>query len=381
MDIDLDGGVPPLNRELEPALRAAVDAKAKPVGALGRIEELAIHIGLVTGSLKPNLGGAAITVFAGDHGIVAEGVTAYPSEVSGLIAQMVQGGQAGANIAARAVGADAFVIDAGLKAPLAQGGEVNAILAGVKAPLPARAGDAGAEPAGLKQNPAAVQRLLADLCMRRGGTRNFLREPAMTETMLGKTLATGVKVAALLKEAGYGILALGEIGIGNTSAAAVVAHAVTGLPLESLVGNGAGAPPGGLGHKRDVLARAYARAPVRAGREALIEFGGYEMAMMAGAMLGAARLRQVVLVDGFIATAAACAAISMEPHLRDYLLFAHRSPEAGHTHLLEWLGARPLLDLGLRLGEGTGAALAIPLVRMAQELLRTMADLPGDHPS
>ena len=364
MDIDLDGPVPPLNRELEPALRAAVDAKAKPLGALGRIEELAIHIGLIAGSLKPDLGRAAIVVFAGDHGIVAEGVTAYPSEVSLLIAQMVAGGQAGANIAARAVGADAFVIDAGLKTPLAMAAD-----------------DAGAEPAGLKKNPAAVQRLLADLCMRRGGTRNFLREPAMTETKLGGTLGAGVKVAALLKEAGYGVLALGEIGIGNTSAAALVAHAVTGLPLDSLVGNGAGAPPRGLEHKRDVLARAYARAPVRRGREALTEFGGYEMAMMAGAMRGAARLGQVVLVDGFIATAAACAAISMQPALRDYLLFAHRSPEAGHTHLLEWLGARPLLDLGLRLGEGTGAALAIPLVRMAQEMLNTMAVLPGEHPN
>ena len=359
MDIGLDGPVPPLNRELEPRLKAAVDAKAKPLGALGRIEELAIHIGLAAGSLKPDTGRAAIVVFAGDHGIVEEGVTAYPSEVSAMIAQMVLGGQAGASIAARAVGADAFVIDAGLKTELAP-------------PAGEAAGDFG--------NPATLQKLLVNMCMRQG-TRSFLREPAMTGTKLGRTLDTGVKVAALLKKAGYGILALGEIGIGNTSAAALVAHAVTGAPLEKLVGMGAGAPPGGLEHKRDVLARAYGRAPVHGGQSALIEFGGYEMAMMAGAMRGAARLGQVILVDGFIATAAACAAVSIEPNLRDYLVFAHRSPEAGHTVLLEWLGARPLLDLGLRLGEGTGAALAIPLVRMAQEMLNTMADLPGEHPS
>ncbi len=358
MNVDLDGPVPPLNRELEARLKAAVDAKAKPLGALGRVEELAIHIGLAAGSLKPDTGRAAIVIFAGDHGIVEEGVTAYPSEVSAMIAQMVVGGQAGANAAARAVGADAFVIDAGLKAELAVPGVAE----------------------GDFKSPAALQKLLAGMCMRQG-TRNFLREPAMTETKLGGTMATGVKVAALLKKAGYGILALGEIGIGNTSAAALVGHAATGAPLEKLVGNGAGAPPGGLEHKRDVLARAYARAPVRGGRSALIEFGGYEMAMMAGAMRGAARLGQVILVDGFIATAAACAAVSMEPNLRDYLVFAHRSPEAGHNVLLEWLGARPLLDLGLRLGEGTGAALAIPLVRMAQEMLNTMADLPGEHPS
>jgi nicotinate-nucleotide--dimethylbenzimidazole phosphoribosyltransferase len=320
-----------------------VDAKAKPLGALGRIEELAVHIGLVTGSLKPNLGRAAIAVFAGDHGIVAEGVTAYPSEVSALIAQMAIAGQAGANIAARAVGAEVFLIDAGLKLP---GGLDGCIQRGVAA-----------------------------------GTRDFLHEPAMTEAEFSKALHAGSRVAADLKEKGFGILALGEIGIGNTSAAAAVAHAVTGLPLEKLVGNGAGAPPGGLEHKRAVLASAYARAPVREGRAALTEFGGFEMVMMAGAMLGAARRGQVILIDGFIVTAAAIAAVSMRPALRDYLLFAHRSPEAGHTVLLEWLGARPLLDLGLRLGEGTGAALAIPLVRMAQEMLTTMADLPGEHPS
>jgi nicotinate-nucleotide--dimethylbenzimidazole phosphoribosyltransferase len=184
-----------------------------------------------------------------------------------------------------------------------------------------------------------------------------------------------------LDKKGFGILALGEIGIGNSSTAAIVAHSVTGLHLESLVGNGAGAPPAGLDHKRDVLARAYRRAPVKGGRDALREFGGFEMIMLAGAMMAGARLKQIVIADGFIATAAACAAIAIEPDLREYLVFAHRSPEAGHGALLEWLGAEPLLDLGMRLGEGTGAALAIPLVRMAEGLLNSMADLPGTHPA
>ncbi len=333
-----------LQRGLELQLRAAVDARAKPVGSLGRIEALAIHIGLATASLKPDLGRAALAVFAGDHGIVAEGVTAYPSEVSALIAQMVLDGKAGANIAASAAGAEVFLIDAGLKTAL---------------------------------DPRAT--LLERRIAR--GTRNFLHEPAMTVAEFEQALEAGAQVAASLKRKGFGILALGEIGIGNTSAAALVAHALTGLPLEKLVGNGAGAPPLGLEHKRGVLARAYARAPVRKGRDALIEFGGYEMAMMAGAMLGGAGNGQVLLVDGFIATAAAGAAVSIEPNLRDYLLFAHRSPEAGHTVLLEWLSAEPLLDLGMRLGEGTGAALAIPLLRMAEGMLNTMALLPGDHPS
>ncbi|MBI4723891.1 MAG: nicotinate-nucleotide--dimethylbenzimidazole phosphoribosyltransferase [Rhodomicrobium sp.] len=335
--------VTPFDRALEPRLRAAVDAKAKPVGSLGTIEALAVHIGLVTQSLSPKLGRAALAVFAGDHGIVTEGVTAYPSEVSALVAQMALDGRAGANIAASAAGAEVFVIDAGLKTALAP-------------------------------HASLIARNI------RRSTRNFLHEPAMTEAEFSRALEAGAAIAAGLKEKGYGILALGEIGIGNSSAAAMVAHCVTGLPLERLVGNGAGAPALGLAHKRDVLARAYARAPVRDGPGALREFGGFELVMLAGAMLGAARLRQIAIADGFIATAAACAAISIAPALCDYLLFAHRSPEAGHGAILEWLGAEPLLDLGMRLGEGTGAALAIPLVRMAEGLLTAMADLPGAHP-
>jgi nicotinate-nucleotide--dimethylbenzimidazole phosphoribosyltransferase len=336
--------VTPLDRKLEPALQAAIDGKAKPLGSLGRIEALAVHIGLVTGSLQPDLGRAALAIFAGDHGIAAEGVTAYPSEVSALIAQMVLDGKAGANIAAQAAGAKVFLTNAGLKTMLAR-------------------------------HPALIMQF------NHKGTRNSLHEPAMIEAELSRVLEAGMVVAERLKEQGFGILGLGEIGIGNSSAAALVARAVTGLPLEKLVGNGAGAPPQGLDHKQDVLTRAYARAPISGGLPGLREFGGFEMAMLVGAMLGGAHHKQILLVDGFIATAAACAAVSIEPALRDYLLFAHRSPEAGHTVLLEWLGAEPLLDLGMRLGEGTGAALAIPLVRMAEGLLNTMADLPGTHPN
>lgn len=335
--------VTPLERELEPTLRAAIDAKAKPLGALGRIEDLGIHIGLVAKSLRPTLGKAALVIFAGDHGITAEGVTAYPSEVSAMIARMVLAGNAGANIAAQAAGAEIFLVDAGLQTPL----EPHKYL--IAQPVRAR-------------------------------TRNFLQEPAMSEVEFHAALQVGVSVATGLKGQGFDILALGEIGIGNTSAAALVAHCVTGLPLDTLVGAGAGAPPGGLRHKRDVLKRAHERAPVTGGIDAMREFGGFEMVMLMGAMVGGARLGQITLVDGFIATAAACAAVAIQPAIRDYLLFAHLSPEAGHSALLAWLDAKPLLELGMRLGEGTGAALAIPLIRMAEGLLSTMADLPGAHP-
>jgi nicotinate-nucleotide--dimethylbenzimidazole phosphoribosyltransferase len=336
--------IAPLDRCLEPALRAAIDAKAKPLGALGRIEEIAVHAGLVARSLKPDLGRAALVLFAGDHGITAEGVTAYPSDVSAMVAQMVLEGRAGANIAGRAAEAQVFLVDAGLKTPL---------------PPHAR----------------MIARRIGE------GTRNFLLEAAMTEEEAEKAFQSGAGIAADLRGQGFGILALGEIGIGNSSAAALVSHAVTSLPLTTLVGNGAGAPPRGVPHKRDVLARAYARAPVSDGFDAMREFGGYEMLMLMGAMFGGARNGQVILADGFIATAAACAAVALEPNIRDYLLFAHLSPEAGHAALLDWLKAEPLLDLGMRLGEGTGAALAIPLIRMAEGLLNDMADLPGAHPN
>ncbi len=336
--------ITPLDRSLEQPLRAAIDAKAKPLGALGRIEEIAVHAGLVTRSLQPDLRRAALLIFAGDHGITAEGVTAYPSEVSAMIAEMVIEGRAGANIAARAAGAEVFLVDAGLKRPLAPHSAL----------IPRRIGH---------------------------GTRNFLHEAAMTDEEATKAFQTGADIAAELLGQGFGILALGEIGIGNSSSAAIVSHAVTGLPLTALVGNGAGAPPLGLGHKRDVLARAYARAPVRNGFDAMREFGGYEMMMLMGAMFGGARNGQVLLVDGFIATTAACAAVSIEPCLRDYLLFAHLSPETGHAALLDWLKAEPLLNLAMRLGEGSGAALAIPLIRAAEGLLKDMADLPGAHPN
>ncbi|HZV20180.1 MAG TPA: nicotinate-nucleotide--dimethylbenzimidazole phosphoribosyltransferase [Hyphomicrobiales bacterium] len=335
--------VSPLDRSLEPYLRRRIDGKAKPIGSLGHIEELAIHIGLVTETHRSRLGRAALAVFAGDHGIVAEGVTAYPSEVSALVAQMILDGRAGANIAARAAAAEVFLVDAGLDA-------------------------------GLPAAEALIEKKI------RRGTRNFLHEPAMTEQEALSALEAGINISARLKKLGFGILALGEIGIGNSSAAAIVTHAVTGLPLDKLVGMGAGCPARGLDHKRQVLARAYARAPVRSGFDALREFGGFEMAMLIGAMFGAYQHRQILLIDGFIATACACIAVALEGKIRDYLLFAHRSPEAGHGALLEWLDARPLLDLGMRLGEGTGAALAIPLIRMAEGLLNEMADLPGEHP-
>lgn len=326
------------------ALQAALNGKAKPVGSLGRIEDIALQIGLITGSLKPDLGRAALIVFAGDHGLTAEGVTAYPSDVTALVAQMVLDGKAGANIAARSVGADVMLVDAGMKSA-----------------LPA--------------HPALIERRIG------GGTANSLHGPVMSVAQCEAALAAGGEIAADYAARGYGIFALGEIGIGNTSAAALLAHALTGLPLEALTGPGAGTPPGGIEHKLAVLKRVAARAKADNPYAALAEFAGFEMAMLTGAILGAARAGKLVLIDGCIATACATAAFAIEPSVKANCIFAHRSGEPGHGPMLDHLGVRPLLDLGMRLGEGTGAALAIPLVRMAEALLRDMADLPTEHPS
>lgn len=330
-------------------LQARLRGKAKPVGALGRIETLALQIGMATGSLEPDLGGAKIVVFAGDHGLTAEGVTAYPSAVTRDIAKLVLAGSAGINVCARAVAAPVVLVDAGLLRPLAE-------------------------------HPALLDRRIG------AGTKNSRREPAMSHDQCNAALVEGRAIDVALGHEGVGIVAFGEIGIGNSSAAALVAHTLTGIGLDKLAGPGAGVPPLGLDHKRQVLSETIACAPIkepdlaRRAFETLRQFAGFEMVMMAGAMMAAAAERRVIIVDGFIGTAVAIAAAGIKPEVLDHCVFAHCSAEPGHRVLLKYLQVEPLFDLGMRLGEGTGAALAIPMVRAAEMLLREMADLPGEHP-
>jgi nicotinate-nucleotide--dimethylbenzimidazole phosphoribosyltransferase len=345
--IDKDSGS---RAALEAELRKRIRGKAKPIGSLGRIEELALQIGMVTGSLRPDLGRAKILVFAGDHGLTAEGVTAYPSAVTREIAKLVLAGSAGINAMARAAGIDVSLVDAGMLEP-----------------LPA--------------HELLIDRRVAS------GTKNSRIEPAMTPEECSQALESGRAIDAELTGDNVGIVGYGEIGIGNSSAATLVAHALTGIELAALVGPGAGAPALGVEHKRKMLELVLARADIRAAspreraREALRQFGGFEIAMMAGAMTAAADAGRIVVVDGFISTVAALAAIALNPATRAACIFAHCSAEPGHRALLDNLGVRPLLELEMRLGEGTGAALAIPLVRAAELMLRDMADLPGEHPA
>lgn len=339
-----------MSYHLKDQLAAKIRGKAKPVGSLGRVEDLAMQIGLATGSLAPQLGPAKVIVFAADHGLTAEGVTAYPSVVTAEIAKLVLAGSAGISICARAANASVTLVDAGLLSEL-------------------------------PPHASLISKRIA------AGTKNARREPAMSADQCVAALDAGRSLDALLAKDNCNLAAYGEIGIGNSSAAALVAHSVTGVELDTLIGPGAGAPTLGLEHKRQVLRETAARAKITIGdpairaRLALQEFGGFEMVMMAGAMTAAARAGRVIVADGFIASAVAAAAVALEPRVKSSLIFSHCSAEPGHRAILGALGATPLFDLGLRLGEGTGAALAIPLVRTAELMLRDMADLPGEHPA
>ena len=328
-------------------LRAKLAAKAKPVSALGRLEDLAVQIAVAASSDAPNLGTAKLIVFAGDHGLTAEGISAYPSEVTVEVAKLVLAGKAGANICAAGSATEVILVDCGmLTAPPDQ--------------------------------PGLVSRRIG------AGTRNARRGPAMTLAEYQSAFDAGEKLIQGLVAKGAGIFALGEIGIGNTSAAALIAHAATNIPLATLVGPGTGAPAKGLEHKRKVLTETYARwigdsidcDP----RQAFVEFAGFEMVMMAGAIVAIAKAGKIAIIDGFIATSVAAALFAIVPQAKDACVFAHLSGEPGHKALLAKLGVTPLFDLGLRLGEGTGAVLAVPMVRAAEQMLTVMANLPGSHP-
>jgi nicotinate-nucleotide--dimethylbenzimidazole phosphoribosyltransferase len=330
--------IPATSLRLAPALRARIDGKAKPPGSLGRIEDLAVRLGLIQGRLDPVAERATILLFAGDHGLTEDGVSSYPSAVTLAMVQTILAGRGTVNAFARAVGAELRVVDAGVAAEVA--------------PHPLLI-------------PAKV----------RPGTRNAAREPAMTRNEAAQALRAGCRVAVEAIADGADCLALGEMGIGNTASAALLMHRLGPADLNLCIGAGAGQDGAGMARKRAALHRAAARTDASTPLDVLAEFGGFEIAMMAGAIIGGASRQRPVIVDGFIATAAALVATKIAPASLDACIFAHRSAEAGHARLLALLGAEPLLDLSLRLGEGSGATLAIPLVRAAARLLTDVADL------
>jgi nicotinate-nucleotide--dimethylbenzimidazole phosphoribosyltransferase len=324
---------------LDAALLDKINNKTKPLGALGQLEQLALQIGRIQKTLTPALANPQILVFAGDHGAAKAGVSAYPQDVTWQMVENFLAGGAAINVFAKHNGLGLRVIDAGVAHDFgARDGLVDA-----------------------KVGP---------------GTRNYIEEPAMSAHECAAALVKGAEIARKLADEGCNVLGFGEMGIGNTASASLITHVLTGASLDDCVGRGTGLDDAGLARKRDLLAQAVARAALPADADpmnVLAEFGGFEIVMMAGAMLGAAERGMTLLIDGFIVTSALLAASRIAPAIREYCIFCHRSAEPGHLAQLAELQADPLIDLGLRLGEGTGAALAWPLVSASVAFLNEMA--------
>jgi len=322
------------NPALAALLDKAINNKTKPLGSLGVLESLAKQIGLIQNTREISLTQPTIMVFAADHGIVAEGVSAYPQDVTW---QMVE------NFLARGAAINVFAAQNNC--------ELRVIDAGVNHDFGPRDG--------------LTDRKLAH------GTHNFAQQAAMTRATCDAALAAGMALAA---ELDGNVLGFGEMGIGNTTAAAALMHKLTGIPVAQCVGAGTGLSADGILHKQRVIEAAVAKhAGASEPLDVLATFGGLEIAMMAGAMLKAAEMRKVLLIDGFIVTSALLVAARMHPAILDYCVFSHCSDENGHQQMLAALGAKPLLQLGLRLGEGTGCALALPLLHASVNFLHQMA--------
>ncbi|QRQ88084.1 nicotinate-nucleotide--dimethylbenzimidazole phosphoribosyltransferase [Cupriavidus oxalaticus] len=333
--------ITPLDNTLRPALQAAIDDKTKPLGALGRLESLALQLGLILGTQRPVLQRPTVIVFAADHGVADAGVSAYPAEVTAQMVRNFLAGGAAINVFSRQHGIALEIVDAG-----------------VRAPLPAA--------------PGLVNCRIAD------GTRNFAQEPAMSPEQAAAAMTAGMARVLRHAQQGCNVIGFGEMGIANTSAAACLMQRLTGLPLADCIGRGTGLDDAGLARKREVLEGALTlHADAQAPLDVLATFGGFEIAMMAGAFLAAAASRMVILVDGFIASAALLVAQRIDPSVLQYCVFTHCSHERGHRALLDHFGAEPLLALDLRLGEGTGAALAWPLLASAVAFLNEMATFSG----
>ena len=333
--------VPAADAAFRAAAHRRLDSLTKPLGALGALEPLAAQVCAVQRTLEPAIIHPVAVVFAADHGVANRGVSAYPSAVTEQMVKNFLGGGAAISVLARLQEMELWIVDAGVD------------------------GDCGSDPR------------LIDAKIRRG-TRDFVEQPAMTRRECEEALRRGRAVIDLVIPAAGNTVLLGEMGIGNTAAAALLMHGLTGIPLAECVGRGTGLDDEGLKRKRAILAAAAARrTPPRDPVELLVEFGGYEIAMLVGALVGAAARRMLILVDGFTVTVATALAARIDENVLDYCVFGHCSAEQAHRALLADLKVQPLLDLGMRLGEGSGAAVALSLVRAALSLFTQMATFEG----
>ena len=325
---------PPLSERIQRKL----DDLTKPRGSLGRLEHLVAHYGLATGQSEWQMPRKGLFVFCADHGVTAEGVSAYPSEVTYQMVRNFVAGGAAISVLCRQYGIDPVIVDMGVAHDFEEG-------------------------------LAVINRKVGL------GTKNLAREPAMTAAQAVRSIEIGIRLSQAANQLGYRLLAIGEMGIGNTTAASAVVAAIAQCDSSTVTGSGAGINEQQRQHKVAVIQRALelhkptATDPL----DVLRTVGGFEIGGMAGFLLGAAAARIPVCIDGLIATAGALLAARLSPEVRGYLIFGHRSVEPGHQIALDLLGGRPLLDLEMRLGEGTGAALAMGVVEAALRLYREMA--------
>jgi nicotinate-nucleotide--dimethylbenzimidazole phosphoribosyltransferase len=330
--------IAPLNNDITAALQHKIDNKTKPVGSLGQLEKLALQIGRVQQTQTPALNKPTIIVFAGDHGVAHEGVSPFPQEVTyQMVFNFLQGGAA-INVFTKQNGIAIKVVDAGVNFDF-------------------------------NQHPGLVH---AKVAM---GTKSFLHEAAMTAAQCETAIERGAAIVKELHEQGCNVIGFGEMGIANTSAAAVIMSLLCDIPLEQCIGRGTGLDDEGLIRKKVILAESMIRHNKieKTPLNVLSTFGGFEIAMMCGAMLQAAAAGMLILVDGFITTSALLVASKINEQVLDYCLFTHQSNEQGHSLMLAHLKAVPLLSLGMRLGEGTGAAVAYPVIQAAVSFLNEMA--------
>ncbi|PWV56189.1 nicotinate-nucleotide--dimethylbenzimidazole phosphoribosyltransferase [Chitinophaga sp. S165] len=330
--------IKPVNKDITPSLQHKIDNKTKPLGSLGQLEKVALQIGAIQQTLSPVLKQPAIVVFAGDHGIAREGVSPFPQEVTyQMVFNFLQGG-AGINVFARQSGIQIKVVDAGVNFDF-------------------------------NQHPDLVH---AKIDM---GTKSYLHEPAMTIAQCEEAIEKGAAIVKEMQQSGCNVIGFGEMGISNTSSAAIIMSLLCDIPLEQCIGRGTGLDDEGLTKKRVILAEAMIRHNnlEKTPTNVLSTFGGFEIAMMCGAMLQAAADGMIILIDGFITTAALLTASKIDPQVLDYCIFTHQSNEQGHYLMLAHLKAVPLLSLGMRLGEGTGAAVAYPVIQAAVNFLNEMA--------
>ncbi len=330
------GIVPVKNEELEKALQFNIDQKTKPVGSLGQLEELALQIGLIQKTTRPALNKPVMLTIASDHEIAKEKVSPVPTEITWQqVLNFINGG-GGIGLFSRLYGFDLYVVDAGVNYDF--------------------------EP-----HPRLIDKKI------RKGTRNFLNGPAMTMEECDQALQNGRDVVASFAEKGTNVVGFGEMGIANSSPATALLSVYAGIPVETCTGPGCGLLPEGVSHKAKVLKQAIEKRGIAATpEENLARFGGLEIATIAGGMLEAASRRMLVLVDGFITTSAFMAAYAICPTVKDYAVFSHCSHEPGHIKMLDFVGAKPVLDLQLRLGEGTGVALVFPIIQASIAMLNEM---------